>query len=100
MDSNCSHKGWKMGSWCGEFTRRIVYNWRGDGTQTLSSVEKYNPVEDRWVEVANMNETRTKLAVCELGGKLYAVGGDKASFEVYGVEQKKWSMVAFMTRQV
>lgn len=38
-------------------------------------VEKYDPVKDVWISVANMNRKRSGVAVAAFDGKIYAFGG-------------------------
>lgn len=42
---------------------------------TLSSVERYNPDTDQWVEVRSMLEMRRGHGLAEVDGLIYAVGG-------------------------
>ncbi|EFX61730.1 hypothetical protein DAPPUDRAFT_121093, partial [Daphnia pulex] len=46
-----------------------------DGVSCLNYVERYDPKENKWSEVASMNTRRLVVAVAVLGGFLYAVSG-------------------------
>lgn len=54
-----------------------LYVLGGLGTTTVctASVEKYDPASGNWTYVAPMPTARSSLAVAELGGMIYAVGG-------------------------
>ena len=41
----------------------------------LASVERYDEAKNEWEAVADMGTARKGVAVCVLGGCLYAVGG-------------------------
>lgn len=45
-----------------------------DGVASLSSVEKYDPHLDKWIEVKEMGQRRAGNGVSELHGCLYVVG--------------------------
>lgn len=45
-----------------------------DGIASLSSVEKYDPHLDKWMEVKEMGQRRAGNGVSELHGCLYVVG--------------------------
>lgn len=45
-----------------------------DGVASLSSVERYHPHLDKWVEVKEMGQRRAGNGVSELHGCLYVVG--------------------------
>jgi hypothetical protein len=63
---------------------------------TLASVERYDITSGAWQEAAPMANARYDLAICELGGELYAVGGADAehnllaSVERYDVCRDVW----------
>ena len=46
----------------------------------LSTVEKYNPATDIWTAENAMPKTRVALSTSVLNGKIYAIGGNVASF--------------------
>ena len=46
-----------------------------DGTSSLNTVERYDPAEDTWSEVASMTKFRSAAGVVQLYGKIYALGG-------------------------
>lgn len=45
-----------------------------DGSQQLSSVERYDTIMDKWEMVASMNCPRSALSVAVIDSKLYALG--------------------------
>ncbi len=50
----------------------------GGGTFTvvgLSTVEEYDPMTDTWTKKADMPTAREALAISEVNGKIYAIGG-------------------------
>ena len=65
----------------------------------LKSVEKYDPVLNKWDYVADMNITRYAYAACVLQDKIYVVGGfDSKNYLVKEVERydpscDKWIIV-------
>ncbi|VEL35210.1 unnamed protein product [Protopolystoma xenopodis] len=64
-----------------------------------ASVEVYDPVTDSWTEVAPLSSPRDSIAVCALGGQLYAVGGHNGRIytdrvDVYDPEEDVWSEVS------
>lgn len=61
----------------------------------VATVYAYDPTTDRWAERAPMPTARGALAVAELGGKLYAIGGfdrkaNVAAVEVYDPTLDRW----------
>lgn len=46
-----------------------------DKSESLSSVERYNPSKDEWEEVAPISAPKRSVAVAAMHGKLYAIGG-------------------------
>lgn len=70
----------------------------------LKSVEKYCPIQNKWIEVASMNEARFGCAVVAYQGKVYATGGfgvGKAilsSQECYDPDTDKWTKVTQMKK--
>lgn len=45
-----------------------------DGMLSLSSVERYDPYLDKWMEIKDMGQRRAGNGVGELNGCLYIVG--------------------------
>ena len=45
-----------------------------DGQKTLSSVEQYDPLLDKWTFVREMKKNRAGAGVTVLNGCLYAIG--------------------------
>lgn len=57
------------------FVQNHVYAVGGnDGVASLSSVERYDPHLDKWIEVKEMGQRRAGNGVSELHGCLYVVG--------------------------
>lgn len=56
------------------------------------SVECYDPIEDKWSELASMNYPRARFALEELKGNLYAFGHHK-SIERYDPVENQWTVV-------
>lgn len=46
-----------------------------DGTQSLTTTEMYDPVEQMWNPGPNMTTPRSNVGVAVVGNRLYAVGG-------------------------
>lgn len=46
-----------------------------DGVASLSSVERFNPHLNKWMEVSEMGQRRAGNGVSKLNGCLYVVGG-------------------------
>jgi N-acetylneuraminic acid mutarotase len=44
--------------------------------EVFSTVEEYDPINDKWTKKADMPTPRGALAVAEVGGKIYAIGGE------------------------
>ncbi|XP_030306539.1 kelch-like protein 8 isoform X2 [Calypte anna] len=73
-----------------------------DGVASLSSVEKYDPHLDKWIEVKEMGQRRAGNGVSELHGCLYVVGGfddnsPLSSVERFDPRSNKWEYVAELT---
>lgn len=57
---------------------------------------RFDPIENSWQRLANMNERRGNFALVVLDGKMFAIGGDKdsdfntGSVEVYCPIQDTW----------
>lgn len=64
----------------------------GTASSSLDSVECYDPVDDKWTEISNMNYARTDFALVEFNGMLYAMGHHK-SVERYDPVQNVWTVV-------
>jgi hypothetical protein len=66
-----------------------------DGHSDLSSVERYDPVKNEWVVVANMTVPRSGFGMASVNGKLHAVGGYDglnylSSAEIYDSKLNSW----------
>mmetsp|Transcript_75384 Transcript_75384/g.157097 ORF Transcript_75384/g.157097 Transcript_75384/m.157097 type:complete len:326 (-) Transcript_75384:22-999(-) len=72
-----------------------------DGSETLTSMERYDPVANAWVEVAPMSQHRLGHAVAVVENRLYAIGGfdgkePLGNFECYDPDQDRWTSPAKM----
>lgn len=71
------------GDWCiysslNSFYQNFVYAVGGnDGVASLSSVERFNPHLNKWMEVREMGQRRAGNGVSKLNGCLYVVGERK-----------------------
>lgn len=54
-----------------------------DGVASLSSVERFNPHLNKWMEVSEMGQRRAGNGVSKLNGCLYVVGGFSVSSAAY-----------------
>ena len=66
-----------------------------DGTSFLRSVECFDPITNRWCQLAQMNVKRSRVSLVTNGGRLYAIGGydgfsNLKSMEIYDPETKIW----------
>ena len=67
---------------------------------TTKSVERFNPVENKWTYVSNMNKPRCRHSACVLHGRIFVVGGkddrDKevAEVEWYDPAKNVWKVEA------
>lgn len=71
------------GTYCSlnPFCQNFVYAVGGnDGVASLSSVERFNPHLNKWVEVREMGQRRAGNGVSKLNGCLYVVGERKDTF--------------------
>ncbi|MCP9454968.1 MAG: hypothetical protein NNA18_02515 [Nitrospira sp.] len=74
----------------GGYTRAGVNIWN-----PVATVYAYDPTTDQWTELAPMPTARGALAVAEVGGHLYAIGGfdrraNVAAVEVYDPVHNRW----------
>lgn len=57
---------------------------------------RYNPIQNSWQKLADMNERRCNFALVVLDGKMFAIGGDNdsevsiGSVEVYSPITDYW----------
>ncbi|MEK7395793.1 MAG: kelch repeat-containing protein, partial [Candidatus Poribacteria bacterium] len=71
-------------------------NGRGDAP-SLSTVEVYNPMTDKWKKKADMPTARAFLSTCEVNSEIYAIGGGLSfmsafpTVEVYNPAEDKWT---------
>lgn len=68
------------------FSGKIYVVGGGNGSD-LASVEEYNPVTDRWRQVASMHTPRKHVAVACLDGYVYAIGGCNNATKHMSVER-------------
>ena len=78
----------------GGFTKSLFSVW-----QPVASVYMYNRETNSWMERAPMSTERGALAVAELGGKLFAIGGyngagNSNAVEMYDPATNSWSTKA------
>jgi hypothetical protein len=85
-----------------------LYAIGGDNNVILDVVEAYDPTTNGWSTKAHLNHARTQIAVAELSGKVYAIGGIStgtaqtqwgppvATCEVYDPQANSWSDCAPM----
>lgn len=59
----------------------------------LSSVEKYDPIKNEWINLAAMNRTHINLVLENAGGFLYAMGWNEV-VEKYDPLKNEWHMVS------
>ncbi|XP_019961803.1 kelch-like protein 33 [Paralichthys olivaceus] len=70
----------------------------------MKSAHSYDPVQNSWKRLADMQEFRSNFSVVALEGRLYAVGGDKEintnvdSVEMYDPHTDTWSFVQPLDR--
>ncbi|MCP9452112.1 MAG: hypothetical protein NNA23_05455 [Nitrospira sp.] len=74
----------------GGYTRAGVNIW-----SPVATVYAYDPKTDQWTELAPMPTARGALAVAEVGGNLYAIGGfdrraNVTAVEVYDPLRNRW----------
>jgi len=71
---------------------------------SLSTVEVYNPLTERWELAEAMSILRSRVGVAVLNNKLYAFGGYNgierlSSVEVFDPATKSWNIVSPMHRK-
>lgn len=59
----------------------------------LSSVEKYDPIKNEWINLAAMNKTRYSIILGNISGFLYAMGGNDV-LERYDPSKNEWQTVS------
>jgi hypothetical protein len=65
-----------------------VFGGQPDYSNTLSSVEKYDPVADTWTFVSPMNEPRRCMGFCtDDHGRVYAIAGGSTPADLQSVER-------------
>ena len=55
-----------------------------------SSVEKYNPVTNSWIQVASLKEARYSHCAGVFNGKIYVIGGFADAVEIYYPRTNAW----------
>ncbi|XP_076813491.1 kelch repeat and BTB domain-containing protein F47D12.7-like isoform X2 [Clavelina lepadiformis] len=71
-----------------------------DGSNRLSSVEKYNLDTKTWIDVPSMNEERWGGSACVVDGLIWVFGGkDAKTVEFYDPAANKWQVASFMDRE-
>lgn len=71
---------------------------------SLSTVEVFNPLTEKWELAENMSILRSRVGVAVLNNKLYAFGGYNgverlSSVEVFDPTTKSWNIVSPMHRK-
>ncbi|XP_057861388.2 F-box/kelch-repeat protein At3g27150 isoform X2 [Cryptomeria japonica] len=69
--------------------------------ELLNCAERYDPDNQRWEPLPNMNKKRKLCSGCYMDGKFYVIGGtgehgDLACGEVYDSEKKSWELIENM----
>ncbi|KAM8899394.1 kelch-like protein 33 [Spinachia spinachia] len=70
----------------------------------MKSAYSYDPVQDSWKRLADMQQVRSNFSVVVHGGLLYSIGGDKElntnvdSVEMYNPDTDSWSFVQPLDR--
>ena len=72
-----------------------------DGNVFLKTVDRFDPVANKWTKLAEMNVKRSRVALVANCGKLYAIGGydgatNLSSVEVYDPETMVWTLARSM----
>lgn len=68
---------------------------------SLSSVERFNPHLNKWVEVREMGQRRAGNGVSKLNGCLYVVGERQDAFISSGATLgRRYSLVSCVTRPI
>ncbi|XP_076811834.1 kelch-like protein 23 [Clavelina lepadiformis] len=71
-----------------------------DGSNRLSSVEKYNLDTKTWIDVPSMNEERNGGSACVVDGLIWVFGGFGAkTVEFYDLAANKWQVSTNMDRK-
>ncbi|XP_076811857.1 uncharacterized protein LOC143458872 [Clavelina lepadiformis] len=71
-----------------------------DGSNRLSSVEKYNLDTKTWIDVPSMTEERCGGSACVVAGLIWVFGGcDGKTVEFYDPATNKWQVSTNMDRQ-
>lgn len=83
----------------------VIGGWNLDA-QYINSVERYNPLVDRWETVAPMCRSRDGAAACVLHGFIYVFGGNEKregymrrktySIERYDPGANSWTEVSLI----
>ena len=62
--------------------------------ERISMCERFNPRDDVWSPLVNMNERRAYLGCCEFRGAIYVGGGsEKSSMEVFSPETERFEIL-------
>lgn len=69
-----------------------------NGKTCLSSVERYDPITNKWESIANLNTQRRSLSSVALPDGVYALGGYNGekyltSVEKYDIKKNEWIVV-------
>ena len=61
-----------------------------NGRQRMQSVEKYDPVKDKWDFVAPMKEIRSDAGACSRAGEVFIAGGFNGKLIYQSCEFINW----------
>ena len=70
-----------------------------DGRQSMSSVDCYDPDNNTWSQLPDMNIARRGHSLVSLHGRLYAIGGHRVggygvdSVDVYDPDNDTWTLL-------
>src|SRR5262245_42689773 len=73
-----------------------------NGLLAGATAQPHGPAPGRWTQGPAMPSSRTEVAVAEVGGKIYVVGGfgGERELEIYDQAADRWSRGASFPREV
>lgn len=82
--------------------RKEEFSYCPSAGDSVSTVEIFNPTRNCWLPAASMCTLRSRVGVCVLSGKMYAIGGYNGverldTVEVFDPEKECWKLVAPLT---
>lgn len=72
----------------------------GPGGQSLASVERFDPYQNQWAKIFQMNSPRANASACCIGDKIYVFGGEYAVWsyyrtaEVFNIKTDEWTSIS------